>query len=90
MMRYQTLQAGKELDLLVAKNVMKWKDVEEDNVPDFSTDIAYAWRIAEDLLTKGSLYKEASEWCIKIGDQVYRGKTAPLVICIAALIETSK
>ena len=83
------LRAGKELDLLVAKSVMKWEDVGEDTVPDFSTDITFAWRIAEDLLTKGALYKEGSEWCIKIGDRVYRGKTAPLVICIAALVESS-
>lgn len=85
----QTWHPGKELDVMVAKNVMKWEDVGEDNVPDFSTDISYAWTIAEytNLLTKGSLYKEGSNWCIKIGDHVYKEKSAPMVICIAALVE---
>jgi len=86
-----TRRPGKELDVIVAKNVMKWKDIGEDNVPDFSTDISYAWTIAEytNLLTKGFLYKEGSDWCIKIKDRIYRDKSAPMVICIAALVELS-
>lgn len=94
MMSILKTETEKELDALVAKNIMKW-NVEEigmDNIPDFSTNIEYAWKIVEHtgLLRQGNLYRDQSDWCIEIDNMIYRGRTAPMVICISALVEYSK
>jgi Phage ABA sandwich domain len=80
------LKAGKELDVEVATKVMGWH-VDLENVPDFSTSIEYAWMVVykSNLLAQGYLFKEENEWCITVKDKIYKAKTAPLVICKAAL-----
>ena len=47
------MEAGRELDALVAEKVMGAKVVFVENVPYYSTDIAAAWEVVNHLLCHG-------------------------------------
>ena len=91
-----TLQAGHELDALVAEKVMGWAPGER-GTPAFSTSIAAAWEVVEKMRAdKLSVtltgYWEGStgKWWVNVLDNVetvatVRTDTAPHAICLAAL-----
>jgi hypothetical protein len=92
------MKAGRELDALVAEKVMGAKVVFVENVPYYSTDIAAAWEVMENLVsTPGPNGDHHSVQVDYSGDVVvvidenedWRvsaiAGTVPLAICLAAL-----
>ena len=92
------LEAGLELDALVAEKVMGWFVAKgphsptspPDLIPRYSTDIAAAWEVVEKMIDQGRRFVINNNFSrtMFIADFCGRDvleKTAPLAICRAAL-----
>ena len=95
------MKAGRELDALIAEKVMGWRLQAEPytcwNLPDgdqriytpnFSTDIAAAWRVVEKMRSPDFRLNREGDWVCCFGGTVAfcgDGDTAALAICRAAL-----
>ena len=62
------MNAGRELDALVAEKVFGWTGGHYESLP-FSTDIAAAWEVVERLRSRGISSGHGFNWdlCIKVG-----------------------
>src|SRR5919106_517365 len=90
-----TMEAGRELDALVAEKVMGWPDYAEKNhCPEYSTDIAAAWLIVEEFVPAYDLsltwHNGAWEtrfilWGAPMQHYTGKGNSEMLAICRAAL-----
>ena len=96
-------EAGKEIDLLIAEHIMGWyvspsglvsqKNKPGDFVIDaceetpFSTNIGYAWLVADKLKLTIAPYKDG-KYHAADGTVIAWADTAPLAICRAALLTT--
>lgn len=70
------------------KTLNSWKGWVEPEIPEFSTDIAEAWRLVEELHKPLQLSQvlDSEEWSACFyGSFPAIGKTAPHAICLAAL-----
>ncbi|WP_108025592.1 BC1872 family protein [Melghirimyces profundicolus] len=88
------MKVGKELDLMVAQQVMGW-NVDHHDIPDFSSDIKDVWAVVEKsrvLQFPNKFFKDSQgNWCVELDSGlVIKEKSAALVICKAALIKNSK
>ena len=95
------MNAGRELDALVAEKVMGWKDPSpvfglmedvEGNAnfpPDYSTSIAAAWRVVEKWQGDITVDRRNEHFKVTFYKPSYEyevwAETLPLAICLAAL-----
>lgn len=94
------MKPGKELDLLIAKHVMKFPEYmffqDMSVIPDFSTDIKTAWEVVDKLISdgrdieiRGFMKNDPSRWQVVVDNAMYElGETASHAICLAALKAT--
>ena len=95
------MNAGRELDALVAEKVMGWTNVRfichglslrgevdgepSEKVPFYSVDIDAAWDVVEKIGTSFTL-ERYNRWYVEFGDRYSAAAdTAPHAICLAAL-----
>ena len=93
------MEAGRELDTLVAEKVMGL-NVDRSMMhngpsyfdpPAYSTDIAAAWLVVEklrethDVELRGYQPYEPNNWQVVVDSEFYTEGTAPHAICLAAL-----
>lgn len=96
------MPAGREMDKLIAINVMQWI-VRKGPIPPFSTDIAAAWEALEHVRQNAKLDEYTvdylrlewygGKWCCRIhftphDDEIVwaEDKSLPLAICKACLL----
>lgn len=84
----ETLQAGRELDALVAEKMF---GLIRDDINPFSTDISAAWQVVEKWKDASwSFEAETHEgpegcWTVKVGKFEAKADTLPLAVCHASL-----
>jgi len=96
------MPAGRELDALVRKHVFGWSLIGDGrskspdgyqirSIPDYSTDIAAAWEVAEkfETIEVKRFHTDKGLWFCEIKEKIWHrsyGATAPEAICKAALL----
>ena len=85
------MPAGKEIDYLIDDKVFGMVNIstgnpfESDLIPNYSTNMSDAWKVAEKSGV-GMLNNVHGIWECYVGNVVGKSKSAPLAICRAALL----